>query len=47
MMALRKLSLWDRLLIRLFPARCRRYEAGLETAIRWLVEHPEEPVRFE
>jgi hypothetical protein len=45
-MTFRRLRWWERLLIRLIPARRRDYEQHLTETMRWLVEHPEEPVDF-
>lgn len=43
----RKLTFGQRLLLLVWPAYRRRYEADLKAGIRWLVEHPELPVEFE
>jgi hypothetical protein len=45
-MVLYQLTLWQRLILTLFPALRRRHDAALNATIRWLVEHPEEPVEF-
>jgi hypothetical protein len=46
-MRLRRLRWWERMLIRLIPARRRDYEQHLEETMRWLIDHPEVPVDFD
>ena len=46
MIILKQLAWWERVLLRLVPSRRRRYQRELKAAMRYAVEHPEEPVRF-
>jgi len=43
MISFKEMSLWEKLLVSLFPNRRRKYEKELRQAIEYLVEHPEAP----
>jgi plasmid stabilization system protein ParE len=43
----KEMNLWEKLLIRLFPARRRKYEKELREAIEYLMNHPEAPCAIE
>ena len=47
MISFKEMSLWEKLLIRLFPARRRKYEKELREAIEYLVRHPKAPCKIE
>jgi hypothetical protein len=42
-----RMTRWDHFLEFLFPARRRVRQAKVRDGIRWLMEHPDEPVNFE
>jgi len=46
MISIRKLTTWERFRELLQPSRRRAREGRADNAIRWLVEHPEEPVIY-
>jgi hypothetical protein len=43
----KEMNLWEKLAIRLFPGRRRKYEQDLKRAIEYLVNHPEAPCVIE
>jgi hypothetical protein len=43
----RRLRWWERMLERLLPSRRKQRERRLLAAMRWLVAHPDWPVRFD
>jgi hypothetical protein len=47
MISFKEMSLWEKLAIRLFPARRRKYEKELREAIEYLMDHPEAPCAIE
>jgi plasmid stabilization system protein ParE len=47
MISLNEMNLCEKLAIRLFPARRRKYEQDLRKAIEYLVDHPEAPCAIE
>jgi hypothetical protein len=40
---MRRLSLWERLLIKLIPSRRKAYEQGLRDYFRYMLAHADEP----
>jgi hypothetical protein len=47
MISFKEMNLWEKLLIRLFPDRRRKYEKELREAIEYLMYHPEAPCSIE
>jgi hypothetical protein len=47
MISFREMNLLEKLLIRLFPGRRRKYEKELREAIEYLMRHPEAPCDIE
>jgi hypothetical protein len=47
MISFKEMNLWEKLLIRLFPARRQKYEHELREAIEYLMRHPEIPCAIE
>jgi hypothetical protein len=43
MISFKKMTLWEKLAFRLFPARRRKYEKEMKEAIDYLMAHPERP----
>jgi hypothetical protein len=43
MISFKEMNLWEKLLIRLIPARRRKYEKELREAMVYLMDHPEAP----
>jgi hypothetical protein len=47
MIGFKRMSLWQRLLVRFVPSEKKKYEASCERAIEHLMKHPEEPCSIE
>ncbi len=47
MIVFRRLRWWESLALMVWPPARRAWEARLRVTIRWLMAHPDVPVRYE